>query len=101
MKKFFSVNDEFVNSRLDRWFRKNFCEVPQSLIEKNIRKGKIKVNNKKRKSSYKLNKNDRVIIHDLNFTDNLNKKNIIKYKATKSELSSSSNMFIEDNENFR
>lgn len=100
MKKIFSVNDDFVNSRLDRWFKKNFCEVPQSLIEKNIRKGKIKVNNKKRKGSYKLNKNDRVTVHNLNFTENLNKKNIIKYKATKKDLSSSSNMFIENNENF-
>ena len=48
MKKIFSVTNDFVNSRLDRWFRKNVCEVPQSLIEKNIRKGNIKVNNKKK-----------------------------------------------------
>ena len=33
---------------LDRWFRRNVCEAPQSLIEKNIRNGKIKVNNKKK-----------------------------------------------------
>jgi len=49
MKKIFSVKDEFVNSRLDRWFRRNVCEVPQSLIEKIIRKGNIKVNNKKKR----------------------------------------------------
>ena len=49
MKNFFSVKEEFINSRLDRWFRKNVCEVPQSLIEKNLRKGRIKVNNKKKK----------------------------------------------------
>ena len=49
MKKIFSVKNDFVNARLDRWFRRNVCEVPQSLIEKNIRKGKIKVNNKKKK----------------------------------------------------
>ena len=48
MEKIFSVKNDFVNTRLDRWFRKNVCEVPQSLIEKNIRKGKIKVNNKKK-----------------------------------------------------
>ena len=47
MKKIFSVKDDFVNSRLDRWFRQNVCEGPQSLIEKNIRKGNLKVNNKK------------------------------------------------------
>ena len=100
MKKIFSVKDEFINSRLDRWLRKNISDIPQSLIEKNIRKGKIKVNNKKTKSSYKLNKNDIVVFHNLNFTENKNKKKSIRYKVTKSELSSSSNMFIDDNENF-
>ena len=49
MEKIFSVKNDFVNARLDRWFRRNICEVPQSLIEKSIRKGKIKVNNKKKK----------------------------------------------------
>ena len=60
MKKIFSVKYDFVNARLDRWFRRNVCEVPQSLIEKNIRKGNIKVNNKKKKSSFKLKKNDKI-----------------------------------------
>ena len=49
MKKIFSVNIDSVGSRLDRWFRRNVCETPQSLIEKNIRKGNIKVNKKKKK----------------------------------------------------
>ena len=49
MEKIFSVKDDFVNARLDKWFKRNVCKVPQSLIEKIIRKGKIKVNNKKKK----------------------------------------------------
>ena len=49
MKKLFSITKDFANTRLDRWFRKNVFEIPQSLIEKNIRKGNIKVNNKKKK----------------------------------------------------
>ena len=52
MKKTYLVDHNLVNSRLDRWLKKNVCVVPQSLIEKNIRKGKIKINNKKYKSSY-------------------------------------------------
>ena len=100
MKKIFSVKYDFVNARLDRWFRRNVCEVPQSLIEKNIRKGKIKVNNKKKKSSYKLQKNDQIFVYNFNFTTNKNKKNKLKYRATKKELSSSSSMFVENNENF-
>ena len=100
MKNFFSVKYDFVNARLDRWFRRNVCEAPQSLIEKNIRKGKIKVNNKKKKSSYKLQENDQIFVYNFNFKTNKNKKNKLKYRATKKELSSSSSMFVENNENF-
>ena len=73
MKKSFLVKSEFVNSRLDRWFRRNICDVPQSLIEKNLRKGNIRVNNKKKKSSYKLENMDQIVLHNINFTV---KKNI-------------------------
>jgi len=100
MEKIFSVKNDFVNARLDRWFRRNVCEVPQSLIEKSIRKGKIKVNNKKKKSSYKLQKNDQIFVYNFNFKTSKNKKIKTKYRATKKELSSSSGMFIENNENF-
>ena len=100
MKNFFLVKDDFVNSRLDRWFRRNICEVPQSLIEKNLRKGKIKVNNKKIKSSYKLKYNDQIFLYNINFTENKNKEIKIKYQATKKELSLSPGLFIENNKNF-
>ena len=100
MEKIFSVKNDFVNARLDKWFKRNVCEVPQSLIEKIIRKGKIKVNNKKKKSSYKLQKNDQIFVYNFNFTTRKNKKITTKYIATKKELSLSSSMFIENNENF-
>ena len=51
MKKVFSVDTDFINSRFDKWFKKKVCDIPQSLIEKNLRKGNIKVNYKKKKSS--------------------------------------------------
>ena len=72
MIKDYIVNVNFDNSRLDKWFKKNVSDVPQSLIEKSIRKGRIKVNNKKRKSSYKLKTNDKVTI--------FHKKKILKIK---------------------
>ena len=100
MKKSFLIKPDFINTRLDRWFRRNICDVPQSLIEKNIRKGNIKINNKKKKSSYKLQKDDQIIVYNINFTAGKNKKRLNKYIPTKKELSSSSSMFIEDNENF-
>jgi len=74
MKKIFSVKYDYVNARLDRWFRRNVCEVPQSLIEKNIRKGKIKVNNKKKESSYKLQENDQIFVYNFNFKQSKTKK---------------------------
>ena len=100
MKKIFSVKEDYINSRLDRWFRRNVCEVPQSLIEKNIRKGNIKVNNKKRGSSYKLKNTDKIFVYGINFTANKHKKISEKYIAKKKDLSQSSSMFVEDNENF-
>ena len=47
MKKIYTVEIDYVDTRLDRWFKKNISNVPQSLIEKYLRRGKIKVNHKK------------------------------------------------------
>ena len=98
MNKFFLISDDSVNSRLDRWLRRNICEIPQSLIEKKLRKGIIKVNNKKRKSSYKLKKNDKINLHNFNFSERINKKRKFIYSPAKKELFSNS-IFIENNEN--
>ena len=100
MKDYFIVKDEFINSRLDRWFRRNVCEIPQSLLEKNIRKGNIKINNLKKKTSYKLKKNDRITVFAFKFLPDKNKKLKDKYKPSRKEISSSSGLFIENNENF-
>ena len=99
MKKSFLVNYNFINTRLDRWIKKNISQVPQSLIEKSIRKGNIKVNNKKEKSSYKLQKDDEVILYNCNFPGK-NKKRSNIYIPTKKELSFSNSIIIEDNKNF-
>ena len=99
MNKFFLISDDSVNSRLDRWLRRNICEIPQSLIEKKLRKGIIKVNNKRKKSSYKLKKNDKIDVHNFNFSERINKKIKFTYSPTKKELFSNS-IFIENNENF-
>jgi 23S rRNA pseudouridine955/2504/2580 synthase len=100
MKKIYFVKDDFADSRLDRWFRRNVSDVPQSLIEKNIRKGNIKVNNKKKLSSHKLQTKDQITIFNLKIIVNKNKKKTTPYKASKKDLQFSSNLFIENNENF-
>jgi len=100
MKKIFPVQSEYENTRLDRWFRKNIFNVPQSLLEKNIRKGNIKINNKIKKSSYKVQLGDHITIYNFSsFKNNIVGK-IKKYIPTKSELKSSEDFFIENNENF-
>ena len=38
MFKKFVVNKDYHNSRFDRWFKQNISNVPQSLIEKIVRK---------------------------------------------------------------
>ena len=100
MQNFFIIDDDYVNTRLDRWFKKKVCNVPQSLIEKSIRKGNIKVNNKKSKSSYRIQKNDQIIIKNLKLEVKKINKETLKYIPTKKELSLSSSLFIENNENF-
>jgi len=100
MKNIYSIKDVFVNMRLDKWIKKNISDIPQSLIEKNIRKGNIKVNNKKEKSSYKLKKNDQVILHNFSFLSQKHKKITTLYSPTKSDLKFSSEIFIENNDNF-
>ena len=100
MKKIYTIKDDYLGTRLDRWFKKNISEVPQSLIEKNLRRGKIKVNHKKVKSLYKLQKNDQVTLYDIVFSPQKKNKSKNFYKATKKDLSYSSNIFIENNDDF-
>ena len=69
MKKFFDIDSDIYDLRLDKWLRKNFSSLSQSFIEKNIRKGNIKVNNRKITSKYKLQIKDIVII--FNYSDDV------------------------------
>ena len=60
MDKIFKVEKDFQNSRLDKWFKRNVLDLPHSLISKLVRIKKIKVNNFKTTTSYKLQKGDLV-----------------------------------------
>jgi len=100
MKNIYPIKDDYVGMRLDKWIKKNISDVPQSLIEKSIRKGNIKINNKKEKSLYKLKKGDQVILYNFNFFSKKHKKNTTIYSPTKKDLTFSTNIIIENNENF-
>ena len=99
MKKTYIISQDYVNARLDRWIRKNIYNIPQSLIEKSLRNGKVKVNNKKKQSSYKLQSIDKITLENFNYTPIKKIKNFV-YKATKKEQSGFNEIFIENNENF-
>ena len=47
MKKLIHVDKTFNGMRIDRFLRNKFGQVPQSLIEKSLRNGNIKLNKKK------------------------------------------------------
>ena len=60
MLKSYIVDSTCENMRVDRWIRNTIGSIPQGLIEKSLRSGKIKVNKKKIKSSHKIKSNDKI-----------------------------------------
>ena len=81
MIKSFTVDINSNNMRLDRLLRNKLGKIPQSLIEKDLRNGKIKVNKKKIKSSYKLIKNDKIYLYNFSYKNlSIDKKKIYTKK---------------------
>ena len=74
MLEVIKIDNSSIGMRIDRWIKVNLSKIPQSLIEKDLRNGKIKVNKKKVKSSYKLNKLDKIYLYNISY------KNLIKTK---------------------
>ena len=100
MKKFFDIKSDNYDFRLDKWLRVNFSSLNQSFIEKNIRKGNIKVNNKKVTSKYKLQIKDQVII--FNYSENIyfhqiKKSSIKKIPSKYIDLFDSHKIYENDN----
>ena len=54
MKKSYTVDSTCNDMRIDRWTRLKIGKIPQGLIEKYLRSGKIKINKKKSKVQPKL-----------------------------------------------
>ncbi len=85
--------------RIDKWIKTHIINIPQSLIEKNLRIGKIKVNKKKIKSSYKLKKNDEVYLFNISYKNvQLKKKN--QFIPKKNIVDDTEKDIIENNSNF-
>ena len=75
MKKFHIKSSDHQNLRLDKWLKRNFSTLKQSFIEKNIRKGNIKINTRKTSSNYRLKLNDIIEIfnYSIDSYKNINK----------------------------
>ena len=99
MKKSYIVDSTCNEMRIDRWIRNNVGKIPQSLIEKNLRAGNIKLNKKKIKSSYKIQINDRIDFFNFKFKDNITQKKF-KFKPSKEIIKSNENQIIHDNDDF-
>ena len=100
MPKSFTVDEDYNDSRLDKWFKDKIINLPHSLIEKIIRQNKIKVNKKKTKSSYRLRFDDVIEIYDISKFKPTEKLKKIKYLPKKREIGEYDDYIIEDNENF-
>ena len=100
MLKKFIVNKDYHNSRFDRWFKQNILNVPQSLIEKLVRKKKIKVNKKKVKTSYRVQINDIIELHGKDDFKSYKKSKKEKYKPSEKEKGEYGKFIIENNDNF-
>jgi len=100
MFKKFIVDKDYHNSRFDKWFKQNVFNIPQSLIEKIIRKNKVKVNKKKTKTSYRVQFHDIIEIYGTNKIKSNDRSKKIKYKPSEKEKSKYGNFILENNNNF-
>ena len=94
------VNQDYHNSRFDRWFKANIIDLPQSLIEKILRLNKVKINRKKIKSSYRVQLGDIVEIYNISKFKITDRPKIKKYKPSRKEVSIYDDYVLENNSNF-
>ena len=99
MKKSINVDKTFNDMRIDRFIRNHLGKIPQGLIEKNLRNGKLKLNQKKIKSSQKVKTGDKLNIYNLNFEEKIEqiKK---KYNPSNEIIKENEDLIIENNDNF-
>ena len=59
----FPVSSDDLGIRLDKWFHRNMQGLPHGLLQKNMRKGGIKVSGKKQGADYRLLEGDVIEVH--------------------------------------
>ena len=99
MKKIILVKTSYNNMRIDRFLRNYLGKLPQGLIEKNLRNGKIKLNQKKVKSSQKVITDDKISFFNFNFEEKI-KQSKTKFNPNKEIIKQNEELIIENNDNF-
>ncbi|MDC0215741.1 RluA family pseudouridine synthase [Candidatus Pelagibacter sp.] len=99
MKKIYYVEKAYNDMRIDRWIRNNLGKIPQALIEKNLRNGKIKLNSKKIKSSHKVKTNDKINLFNFNFKEQILQKKI-QFNPSIEIIKENEDLIIDNNDDF-
>ena len=100
MPQTYTVEEDYHNSRFDRWFKATVKNLPQSLIEKIIRLNKVKINRRKIKSSYRIQVGDIVEVYDISKFKISDRPKILKYKPSRKEVDIYDDYILENNDNF-
>jgi len=99
MKKSYTVDLTCDGMRIDRWLRFSVGKIPQGLIEKYLRSGKIKINKKKVKSSHKVKTDDVINIFIFDFKETIVQKTI-KFVPSEEVIKENEDLIIDNNEDF-
>ncbi len=99
MHKSYKIDNLSIGLRIDKWIKIHIGKLPQSLIEKSIRKGNIKLNNKKVKSSTKLKFNDELSLHNFNYKINI-KAEKRKFEPSNKVIKENEGLIIDNNQDF-
>ena len=101
MIKIYKINEISEDQRLDKYLKRQFSNLTQNFIEKNLRKKNILVNDKTTKSNFIVKKNDLIKIK--NFNENTYQRFVIKKtekKVNKILKKNFENSILYENENF-
>ena len=96
----FIINKSYNNSRFDKWFKEEVINLPNSLIQKLLRKNQIKVNNKKIKSSFRLSVGDNISVFNLSKFKPTDLKKKINYLPSIKERKGIDNFIIYDENDY-
>ena len=99
MNKSFIVDMTCSNMRIDRLLRNKLGKIPQSLIEKSLRSGKIKLNKKKVKSSFKVSENDKIELFNFKFKEII-KHEKIRFNPSEEIIKANEDLIIDNNDDF-